>query len=217
MNGLYRLSVGCAALLAVAGSANAEEIRFIAERMIDIREFPNPGGHWHTSPNSGGGTEALLNRVARQPVEEVWNIPAGSYGLRLQDGTKMIGRPAKGWSVKLQTSFGPVDIPLEQVARLAPTKDGRLTAHFMNGDRVSGVAMAQTFKYETSYGVLTIRCSDIERMDSSKSIVAAKTGSPGGPTPPGLNPGKQPPRPPVVESGGDEEGAADSSEGAPKE
>lgn len=107
----------------------------------------------------------------RTAPAEVWTIPAGKYGLRLQDGTRMIGTPAKGWSVKLKSSFGPVDIPLSQIARLAPGKDGQLSAHLKNGDRVSGIALSKELQYETRYGVLTIQCRDIARLDSANAAI----------------------------------------------
>ena len=111
------------------------------------------------------------------PQEEVWKIPQGKFGLEFKDNLRMIGRPAKGWSVTLKTGFGTVTIPLAQVNKLEPAGEGKFAAHLRNGDRVTGELVSKTLAFETDYGTLTVPSSELVRFSTAKPVQPTVPGS----------------------------------------
>ena len=117
--------------------------------------------------------------VARAVPKPVWKIPAGKFGLQLNNGTRIIGQPAKGWSATLKTSFGTVTIPLAQITRLEPTGKGQFSAYLKTGDRVTGVLVSKVLSFETAFGTMTVPTQDLVRLCSAtpakRSSVPART------------------------------------------
>ena len=103
----------------------------------------------------------------RQPQPLRWKIPSGKYGLQLANGTRVIGRPAAGWSARFKTAFGAVAIPLPQISHIAPNGAGQFSAHLKNGDRVTGTFVSATLRFETQFGTLQVAASEIVRLLSS--------------------------------------------------
>ena len=91
----------------------------------------------------------------------LWKIPAGMIGVKLSDGTRIIGTPAQGWKVSLKTGFGVVAVPLAQVQRVVPAQADRVAVYLKNGDRVSGVLTSNTLRLVTAFGTLSIPTSEL--------------------------------------------------------
>ena len=118
-------------------------------------------------PSSGVRTSNVFGGSAGTTrPKPVWKIPAGKYGLRLKDGLRIIGQPAKGWSAMLKTSFGTVTIPLAQITRLEPAGNGQFSAYLKTGDRVTGVLVSKVLSFETAFGTMTVPTLDLVRLSS---------------------------------------------------
>ena len=94
-----------------------------------------PNGSWNDAPGAVRDFGVPMHGVC-----EISKIPTW---LKLKNGTRIIGRPAKGWSATLKTSFGTVTVPLEQISRIARAGNGQFSAFLKNGDRVTGVLVSK--------------------------------------------------------------------------
>lgn len=135
-----------------------------------------PGGGMIVMPDGSVRTLAPPNFRLRKRrwSEPVWRVPQGKYGLELKDNLRLIGRPARGWTVTLKTGFGTVTIPLKQVAKLEPAGNGQFAAHLNNGDRVTGELVSRTLAFETDYGKLNVPSSELVRLSTSPPAVTTK-------------------------------------------
>ena len=121
----------------------------------------------------------------RQPVPQqvpTFQVPKGKFGIVLKDGTKMIGVPAKSWSATLQTQFGMVTIPRDQIASIEVV-NGLARIHLTNGDRVSGQLTSAVLKFETSYGELTVNAGELVRMGTGALRIGTTSPVAGGARP----------------------------------
>jgi hypothetical protein len=60
-----------------------------------------------------------------------------------------------------------VNIPLAQIALLAPAGNGQFSVFLTNGDRVTGSLVSKMMNFETKFGTLTVAAADISRLRSS--------------------------------------------------
>jgi hypothetical protein len=159
--------------------------------------FGGPGGGFsampsrYTVPPQVPGQRVVGPRAPQQPR---WEVPAGMYGLQLADGTRMVGRPASGWSATLKTTYGTITIPLTQIAHIVPAGNGQFAAYLKTGDRVTGALVSPSLQFETQFGMLKVAAADMVRLLSSSAAVRVPsgglTGSPGAtPGSPGGLPG----------------------------
>ena len=129
---------------------------------------PHEHGHWATSHQTGQPVKPVVPKP-------VWKIPAGKYGLHLKNGTRILGRPVKGWSAKLKTNFGTVSIPLAQIARLDSAGNGQCSVFLKNGDRVSGILVSNVLSFETEFGTMTVPTADLVRLSSATPTAKRST------------------------------------------
>lgn len=128
-----------------------------------------------------------VRRRTSQPV--VWQIPPGKFGLMLNDGTRLIGRPAKDWTAAIRTGFGLAVIPLAQIRSIESAGAQSVAIHLKNGDRVSGPLVSTNIPFETAYGNLNVPSADLVRLTSEAVQLSQATASRGrtGPSPPRRN------------------------------
>lgn len=148
-------------------------------------QFENPGGGINLGPGMAPTVPAHRRAVRPRPQSApVWEIPVGKYGLQLNDGTKVIGIPGKGWSASVKTGFGTVTIPRDQIDRIEPAANGEFSIHLKNGDRVTGGLVSARLPFDTSFGTLDVPCKTVVRLASAtpparKPVPAPKTPSAG--------------------------------------
>ena len=172
MKSAFTLSMPAIAFLLLSSVASAAPpaITVAGDATVKIEERPLPPiALWYLAT----GKRVLTHnhghlRMAPPDVPQpVWKIPAGKFGLQLNDGLRIIGQPAKGWSTTLRTSFGTVTIPLAQITRLEPAGNGQFSAFLKNGDRVTGTLVSKVLSFETQFGTMTVPTPDLVRLSSS--------------------------------------------------
>ena len=146
-------------------------IAFLLPPSVAVAQLALPGrGGMRLVPMRSAASTANRPVVRPTVAKPVWKIPAGKYGLQLNDGTRIIGQPAKGWSAMLKTSFGTVTIPLAQITSLEPTGNGQFSAFLKNGDRVTGVLVSTVLSFETDFGTMTVPTPDLVRLSSATAV-----------------------------------------------
>ena len=119
----------------------------------------------NTRPSTG------ISRGTSVSTSTEMAIPVGKFGLKLNDGTRLIGLPDKRWPVMLKTGFGTSTIPLDLILAVTAQKSGTVVVHLKNGDRITGQLLVQTIPYITKFGRLTV---------PSTALVSLERGVPGG-------------------------------------
>lgn len=95
-------------------------------------------------------------------------IPAGRFGLILDDGTRMIGILPERWSGKFQTRFGPVSIPRDRLASIEPVAS-EVRVVLTNGDSLSGTFASKALVFETRFGTLKFPMKSLVRLDARQA------------------------------------------------
>ncbi|MFQ5734066.1 MAG: hypothetical protein ACE5KM_19175, partial [Planctomycetaceae bacterium] len=148
----------------------------VAAAQFQIEELAQPrggfggGGMRFVRPMRVWNVPRKSRPTIQKPAKPVWRIPPGQYGLHMADGLRIIGRPAKGWSVALKTAFGNVTIPLTQIVRLEPAANAEFAAHLKNGDRVTGRLTSKILEFETQFGTLRIPSGDLLRLSTPSPV-----------------------------------------------
>lgn len=84
--------------------------------------------------------------------------------LDLADGSHIIGIPGFG-SVRVQTAYAKLDIPLKQILSLKMADDHETAAiELRNGDRVTGVAAIGDLELRTVFGTVTVGAEHLRQL-----------------------------------------------------
>jgi hypothetical protein len=103
-----------------------------------------------------GGALLLAGRAAvgsaTQPEKDV----ALSLGIDLADGSQIIGVPSIR-SVRVQTAYAEMDLPLEQIASIRMRDDGETASiELRNGDSLTGAPSLDPLKLRTVFGDISL-------------------------------------------------------------
>lgn len=111
-----------------------------------------------------------------RPTKTAYTIPAGKFGLQLNDGTRLIGLPGGHWLVTLKTGFGLSTIPLAQVQSIVAKSGGLVCVHLTNGDRLTGSLVSKSIPYNTRFGSLNVPSSALVSLQRGGTSVAGNSG-----------------------------------------
>lgn len=117
-----------------------------------------------------------MGMIRRQSAATEMAIPVGKFGLRLNDGTRLIGLPDKRWPVMLRTGFGTSTIPLGLIQAVNAQKNGAVVVHLKNGDRITGRLVVQTIPYITKFGRLTVPSAALVSLTRGVPRIAGNKG-----------------------------------------
>ncbi len=118
----------------------------------------------HTVKRLSGLLAAL---VLSLPVwsQSATNNPPLSLAVDLTDGSHLVGVPAIN-SIRLQTPYALVDIPLVQTRSITLEKDRESAVFEMkNGDRIKGAMLLKKLDLQTAFGKVTIGAEQIVNID----------------------------------------------------
>jgi hypothetical protein len=107
-------------------------------------------------------TPAPATPVKSKPPARA-GIPVGTFGLVLDDGTRVIGVPSKRWAAALQTRLGRVTVPHDQISGIESGAD-EVHVHLRNGDYISGRFVPNTILFATRFGELRFPAEAIVRL-----------------------------------------------------
>jgi hypothetical protein len=103
----------------------------------------------------------VMSVAARDREEPKWNVRAT---VELKDGSRLVGTPVDK-SLPLKLDFMKADIPLAQIRSAEVRhKDGQVALSLQNGDRLTGVVLADRFALETALGRLKPDFAQINRL-----------------------------------------------------
>ena len=98
--------------------------------------------------------------IGQEPEE---TTATGMMKLKLSQGLEMKGTPVGFDSIKVETMFGEVDIPMHTIAgiRFAQTGDEQSTIVLLNGDAITGSITISDFNFVSDWGKATVNVANL--------------------------------------------------------